>query len=108
MPSNSGRIAARSVTSVLTSLRRGDCECDDRFSGRPIAKLSITTTSWPSPSRRSTRWLPMKPAPPVTTHFITGYIHREAAAEQASPNQYLVGADYQPPEDSASVTKLFG
>ena len=50
----------------------------------------------------------MKPAPPVTTHFMTGHIHREAAAEQASPNQYLVGADYQPPEDSASVTKLFG
>jgi UDP-2,3-diacylglucosamine pyrophosphatase LpxH len=39
---------------------------------------------------------------------MTGHIHREAAAEQASPSQYLVGADYQPPEDSASVTKLFG
>jgi hypothetical protein len=39
---------------------------------------------------------------------MTGHIHREAAAERASPNQHFVAADYQPPEDSASVTKLFG
>jgi hypothetical protein len=39
---------------------------------------------------------------------MTGHIHREAAAKRASPNQHFVGADYQPPEDSASVTKLFG
>jgi hypothetical protein len=38
---------------------------------------------------------------------MTGHIHREAAAERALPNQSFRGADYQPPEDSASVTKLF-
>ena len=32
----------------------------------PSEKLSRTTTVWPSPTRRSTRLLPMKPAPPVT------------------------------------------
>ena len=35
-------------------------------------------------------------------------IHREAAAERASPNQDFVRADYQPLGDYASVTKLFG
>jgi hypothetical protein len=38
---------------------------------------------------------------------MTGHIHRKAAAEQALPNHHFVGADYQPPVDSASVTKLF-
>src|SRR6476469_5651331 len=32
----------------------------------PVKKLSTHSTSWPSPSRRSHRWLPRKPAPPVT------------------------------------------
>src|SRR5579862_53906 len=37
-----------------------------RFAGRPVEKLSRTVTSCPSSMRAVTRWLPMKPAPPVT------------------------------------------
>src|SRR5262245_57043442 len=32
----------------------------------PVRRLSIAMTSWPSASRRSQRWLPRNPAPPVT------------------------------------------
>lgn len=32
----------------------------------PVNKLSNTMTSWPSPTSRSTRLLPIKPQPPVT------------------------------------------
>src|SRR3989442_8408593 len=37
-----------------------------RFCRRPTERLSKTTTSF-APARRSTRWDPMNPAPPVTT-----------------------------------------
>src|SRR5262249_7837997 len=33
----------------------------------PVERLSNATTPWPRSSRRSTRLLPMKPAPPVTS-----------------------------------------
>src|SRR4051812_43677280 len=32
-------------------------------------RLSTTTTWWPAPCSRAAAWLPMKPAPPVMTHF---------------------------------------
>src|SRR5262245_58173268 len=32
----------------------------------PVVRLSRTRTTWPRPTRASTRWDPMKPAPPVT------------------------------------------
>src|SRR5262245_54249960 len=32
----------------------------------PVRRLSIAMTSWPSARRRSQRWLPRNPAPPVT------------------------------------------
>jgi hypothetical protein len=32
----------------------------------PVKKLSTQSTSWPCSSKRSHRWLPRKPAPPVT------------------------------------------
>src|SRR5262245_43409929 len=32
----------------------------------PVRRLSIAMTSWPSVRRRSQRWLPRNPAPPVT------------------------------------------
>src|SRR3954467_13628776 len=38
-----------------------------RFSRRPVDKSSITATWCPSPTSRSTRLEPMKPAPPVTS-----------------------------------------
>src|SRR3954470_24520071 len=37
------------------------------FCGEPVRKLSRQTTSTPRSSRLSQRWLPRKPAPPVTT-----------------------------------------
>jgi hypothetical protein len=49
----------------------------------------------------------MKPAPPVTTHFMIGRIHRETAAEQALLNRHITIADYQRRGDSASITNLF-
>src|ERR671912_87140 len=38
-----------------------------RFSRSPLARLSRTTGSCPAAKRVSTRWLPIKPAPPVTS-----------------------------------------
>ena len=38
-----------------------------KFSGRPVLKLSKTVISILSFNKASTKWLPMKPAPPVTT-----------------------------------------
>ncbi len=37
-----------------------------RFSGRPALRSSTTVTAWPCDDRRSWRWEPMKPAPPVS------------------------------------------
>src|SRR6266702_4311211 len=37
-----------------------------RFSSLPLLRLSTTVTSAPSPTSSSTKWLPMKLAPPVT------------------------------------------
>src|SRR3989454_9207806 len=37
-----------------------------RLSSCPVARLSRTSTSKPCSMSPSTRWLPMKPAPPVT------------------------------------------
>src|SRR5688572_4410212 len=41
----------------------------ERFSRRPVARLSTIPTRNPSASSRSTMWLPIKPAPPVTTAY---------------------------------------
>src|ERR1700683_1815748 len=38
-----------------------------RLSPEPVTKLSMAMTLWPRASRRSQRWEPKKPAPPVTT-----------------------------------------
>src|SRR5215212_11058204 len=37
------------------------------FSLVPVMRLSTQTTPYPSAMRRSQRWLPRKPAPPVTS-----------------------------------------
>src|SRR5467141_1207549 len=39
---------------------------DLRFSSLPLLRLSTTLTSAPRPTGWSTKWLPMKRAPPVT------------------------------------------
>src|SRR5215469_4700416 len=60
---------ARDKTSASQILPRKSSIWDfacSRLTSRPLEKSSSTCTSRPSASRRSTRWLPMKPAPPVT------------------------------------------
>ena len=44
------------------------CEAASRPTMRfvPVKRLSAQITSWPRSSRRSIKWEPMKPAPPVT------------------------------------------
>ena len=45
----------------------GDCPGCLQVGQPPVDRLSSTTTSSPESSRCSTRWLPIKPAPPVIT-----------------------------------------
>src|ERR1051326_1788746 len=50
-----------------STMRSFGCVCTARrLSILPVEKSSITTTALPSLSKRSTRWEPIKPAPPVT------------------------------------------
>src|SRR5207249_12017906 len=56
-----------SVTSCRTRVNLGCFLKALTFAGVPVRKLSTATTLWPSESNRSQRWLPRKPAPPVTT-----------------------------------------
>src|SRR5579862_1187935 len=46
--------------------------CCLRLARRPTTKLSNARTARPCASKRSTRWLPMKPAPPVTKSIPVG------------------------------------
>src|SRR3982751_5750779 len=46
------------------------------FSSDPVSRLSRQITRCPSPSSRSQRWDPRKPAPPVTTQVLTGRSYR--------------------------------
>ncbi|GEM_PF-6609283 len=45
----------------------GEADAASRLVSDPVDRSSSTTTSSPIASRWSVRWLPMKPAPPVTT-----------------------------------------
>src|SRR6266581_2850066 len=56
------------VTSYLTKTKRGSWMWA-MFSGEPVRRLSMQTTSQPCARRKSQRWDPMKPAPPVTRIF---------------------------------------
>src|SRR2546429_6713198 len=63
-------------TSWIAILR---LRCFARLRVSPVEKLSRTPTSWPSAMSRSTTWLPMNPAPPVTRTFelfVIGYRRR--------------------------------
>ena len=57
--------AARSRMSISTS-RAPPASAPSRFSRRPVERSSTTVTASPRASRASTRFEPMKPAPPVT------------------------------------------
>src|SRR5216683_1642522 len=56
------------VTSYLTKTKRGSWMWA-MFSGEPVRRLSTQTTSQPCARRKSQRWEPRKPAPPVTRIF---------------------------------------
>ncbi len=58
-----------SFKSPLMNLKCSLSSHDSMFLRLPLLRLSITVTSWFSFIKRSTRWLPMKPAPPVTRTF---------------------------------------
>src|SRR5690606_28510948 len=61
-----GRAGKGSTTSCSISLK---CGCDKKSAmalRRPLRKLSRQVTRLPSPNTRRHRWLPRKPAPPVT------------------------------------------
>src|SRR5262249_27906192 len=61
--------AATSVTLPWTTSTRSRTAV--RLASWPVLRLSKTRTCQPCSSRASTRWEPMKPAPPVTKHFRT-------------------------------------
>src|SRR3990167_9442786 len=53
------------VTSYSTKTNRGSWMWA-MLSSEPVRRLSMQTTSQPFPRRKSQRWEPMNPAPPVT------------------------------------------
>ena len=59
-----------------------------RFSRRPPCRLSRTRTRWPASTKASARWLPMKPAPPVTRILIRANDRRDGQRDgnRASPD----------------------
>src|SRR6266545_6948206 len=63
-------IAAGSATSAAMTSSLGLSLCWTRLRGLPTSMLSTTRTERPRLSRRSVRWEPMKPAPPVTRSSI--------------------------------------
>ena len=65
------------------------------FDRRPVAKLSSSRTSWPSPSRRAARWEPMNPPPPVTKILTAAYPSRTRDSQLARLYRTrLVQCDY--------------
>src|ERR671925_1512068 len=61
-----------------------------RFSRLPVEKLSRMRTSYPSRSRRSVTWDPMKPAPPVTRAF-TGAGYGRGLSEDPGYRYHALG-----------------
>src|SRR5690242_19460372 len=92
-PSNSGWMNGRSATSPSTTRSRAWLSRCARLAGRPVEKLSITATSWPRSSSAVTRWLPMKPAPPVTRLRMAQAVGEDVAKHQVHVLHRAVGAD---------------
>src|SRR5437016_5807585 len=70
--------------------------CCARFSVRPPTRLSIARTAKPRSTSRSTMWLPMNPAPPVTT--ATGFIGTGGPAPR-TPSGISCGLQFLEPAD---------
>src|SRR3954447_13410741 len=72
-----------------------------RFSRRPVANESSTRTGCPSSRRRSTRWDPMNPPPPMTRTRIGGRVAGTRRVEARLPtrirelrnNSWSLGSD---------------
>src|SRR5712692_12039737 len=93
-PWRCGRMAARSATSASTTLSSGEPSRWPRLVGRPVEKLSITVTCCPRSMSAVTRWLPMKPAPPVTRLRIAQTRGDDVAEHQVHVLDWSVGADW--------------
>src|SRR5215470_3296905 len=92
VPASIASSRASLARSTRSKEKRGSRFRWARFSGRPVEKSSSTSTEWPSARRRSTTWLPMNPAPPVTTVFM-----------QKNPSEKTARIDLTVPEIYASV-----
>src|SRR5207248_2197997 len=66
-PRNSGSPGPKLRMSRVSSAKSGLLACWETLASRPPTRLSMARTENPLSRRRSTRWLPMNPAPPVTT-----------------------------------------
>src|SRR3954452_15066368 len=62
-----------------------------RFSGLPVERSSRTVTSSPRSTRASTRFEPMKPAPPVTRARMSGVMVTRGRARPAEPAAFGEG-----------------
>src|SRR5215469_2901826 len=63
----SASIAIGTVMSCLTKRKLECVSSGSTFCRLPVTRLSTATTENPSFSSRAHKWLPRKPAPPVTT-----------------------------------------
>src|SRR3954447_20166978 len=85
----SGSLAPSANRSSLATSSAGFGRASAKNTSAPVEKLSTTTTWWPAPSDASTTWEPMKPAPPVTTTFMTSpygdAVGRRLRAQAAEP-----------------------
>src|SRR4028119_100104 len=71
------------VTSWWTYSKSGESRRWATFSRLPVRRLSMQTTAYPSEISRSHRWLPIKPAPPVTRARGASLATAEAPVGQA-------------------------
>src|SRR4028118_851404 len=71
------------VTSWWTYSKSGKSRRWATFSRLPVRRLSMQTTRYPSEISRSHRWLPIKPAPPVTRARGASLATAEAPVGQA-------------------------
>src|SRR5437867_5537196 len=108
-----------SVTSCRTRVNFGCFLKALTFAGVPVRKLSTATTLWRSESNRSQRWLPRKPAPPVTTDLgmfekLLQERSRGALEVRVPEGQLHVGAEpvdlradvVSPPREPVRVNRL--
>src|SRR5580704_1016468 len=109
---SSGRRRAMSSTTAgalmsrwwMVRARPALARASARFEREPVEKSSTTSTSWPSTRRRSTRFEPMNPAPPVTSVRIPAPLSRDPlAVDQCARGDHGVSAQHR---DRPHITAL--